>query len=600
MEKIRNLKLETCLTTVKIRNAQRRGVALLVVLFIVMVITILSVGFLSSSDVELACGQNMAVAAQMDYLIDSGLEHAKGLLVEPQDVSGEYWRGDTAQQIVTGNDYYDVAVAEDESDPTDHCTFIVDCNAYRLKGGEVVGLKEVQAKLRLDPCIAYGVNGGTMISQQITANGDIYCAGSLTNLGIVRGDAFADGAIVGAGITGRQSDYIAQSPITWPSVEVSDYRPTYYIGENSYSAYVVSDWYHPSGSFGPSVDNPGGVRCRSTLGLTGGVEIEGTVVVADGLQVSGADNVITPVKNFPALVVGGNLTVRGSLEVNGLAIVKGKVILQSGNTTLDVSGGLFVEQGIFEQAADTMDGSRNATLYNGPTWRPTGGQEGGALEFDGVDDFCRTADSSTKLQLTGDYTLSVWVKANESQKDWAGIIVRCDPTGTTDHWGLQVDASNPKRILVCHPTDRWDTGITLNEIAGAWHHIGVVRDVNQMTAYLDGVPRNSGAWSIAQGSGNGHFIIGAAKGCSSDSVYSGLIDTVRIYGLALSADQVYPPRWLSGISVAGWWQLNEEGADVVITAEPSKAAIRVWSAGGIIKEQWESVGGAFFKSIARR
>ncbi len=79
-------KFKTCLTTVKIQNAGRPGVALLVVLFIVMVITVLSLGYLSRSDVELACGENMILRTQMDYLAESGLEHARGLILNPQDV----------------------------------------------------------------------------------------------------------------------------------------------------------------------------------------------------------------------------------------------------------------------------------------------------------------------------------------------------------------------------------------------------------------------------------------------------------------------------------------------------------------------------------
>ena len=57
----------------------QKGTALLVVLFIVMAITILSLGFLSRSDVELACGENMILKTKMDYLAESGLEHAKDL-----------------------------------------------------------------------------------------------------------------------------------------------------------------------------------------------------------------------------------------------------------------------------------------------------------------------------------------------------------------------------------------------------------------------------------------------------------------------------------------------------------------------------------------
>ena len=64
---------------IKLHNA-RSGAALLVVLLVVMVITILSLGFLSRSDVELACGQNMVLHTHMDYLAESGLEHAKGLI----------------------------------------------------------------------------------------------------------------------------------------------------------------------------------------------------------------------------------------------------------------------------------------------------------------------------------------------------------------------------------------------------------------------------------------------------------------------------------------------------------------------------------------
>ena len=101
--KIQNSKFE-------IRNSRRSGAALLVVLFVVMAITILSLGYLSRSDVELACGANMALWSQMSYLAESGLEHAKGLILNPQEISAEYWTGDTAQQIDAGNDYYDVVV----------------------------------------------------------------------------------------------------------------------------------------------------------------------------------------------------------------------------------------------------------------------------------------------------------------------------------------------------------------------------------------------------------------------------------------------------------------------------------------------------------
>ena len=79
------------------RQKNTNGVALLVVLFIIMVIMVCSVGFLSRSNVELATGQNMSLRIQMDYLAESGLEHARGIILNPQDISTEYWTGATGQ-----------------------------------------------------------------------------------------------------------------------------------------------------------------------------------------------------------------------------------------------------------------------------------------------------------------------------------------------------------------------------------------------------------------------------------------------------------------------------------------------------------------------
>ncbi len=136
--------------------------ALLVVLFIVMTVTIVSLGFLSRSDVELACGQNMILRAQMDYLAESGLEHARGLLVNPPDPNLGYWAGADGLQIVeNSNDYYDVDVIQlplvDPCDPN-VCDYEITSTAYRDKSGVRVGESILKAKLHIDPNTAYWVS----------------------------------------------------------------------------------------------------------------------------------------------------------------------------------------------------------------------------------------------------------------------------------------------------------------------------------------------------------------------------------------------------------------------------------------------------------
>ena len=585
---------------IQFETPHRKGVALLVVLLIVMVITILSLGFLSRSDVELACGQNMILKTQMDYTAESGLEQAKGLILNPQDIDTTCWDGGDSwtaadQQLAAGQDYYDVSVKRDDTVAGDYCNYIIDCNSYRLSGGEQTGRSSLSAQLRIDPAVCCWVGTGTTISERVTINGDVYCAGSLWNGGDINGDIYADGTISGTAALGGEYESVSEEPVTWPDVQVNDLSGTYYIGTAGYSVDYVSSL---AGSYVPSSGNPAGILYRSTLGMTGNVNIEGTLVT-NSLQVSGTNNVITATKNFPALVVNGDLKMySGSLVVNGLAIVGGEVLIGSSNASLTVTGGLYVQKGISELAIDNSGNFILAKMHYSPTWRPTGGSSFGALEFDGVNDYAQTDDSSTKLQLTGDYTLSVWVKPNTYQKQWAGIISKCSPDGSTNHWTLQFDSSSSRQLVIYHPSGSWNTGITLNNLTsdGLWHHVAVVRDdsSNMMTSYLDDVVKNSGTFNYSPGSGNGHLNIGCDRTASSGYVYSGRIDEIRIYNQALD------PNEMGGTSgLIGLFKLNDTGSNISITANPITSAIRIWPEPGQAVK-WSPAGGAFYRSIERR
>jgi hypothetical protein len=326
----------------KSNKKARPGVALLVVLFIVMAITILSLGFVSRSDVELACGQNMLLRTQIDYLAESGLEHARGLILNPQDIVGsEYWQGDTGLQLVSGNDFYDVKV---ERDIGDLCNYIIDSNSYRLEGTEKVGLSCLEAVLRIDPCIAYWVGSSTTILPQVTINGDVYCTGDLANNGDINGDVFATGTISGTNIEG-QRNIVTDAPVAWPNLISTDFGPTYYIGSTSYSAEIV-DVNHPVGLFNPTGTNPAGIRySNSDVNLPGNVTINGTLVVNGTLRISGMSNRIIAEKNYPALLVTGQVIMEDNaiLVIQGLAqIGQGISIDGATGANINVLGGMYI------------------------------------------------------------------------------------------------------------------------------------------------------------------------------------------------------------------------------------------------------------------
>ncbi|MFH1718504.1 MAG: hypothetical protein ABIF19_14205 [Planctomycetota bacterium] len=332
----------------KKKTSSRSGAALLVVLIIVMAITITSLGFLSRSDVELACGENMVVRTQMDYLAESGLEHARGLILNPQDIDRsptyQYWAGGTGLQLQAGNDWYDVTVRE-----TDRCNYNIECISYRrTPDGKEIGRSHLQAELRLDPCIAYWTGSSTTVPSQMIINGDVYCGGTLTNNGNsnIYGDTFATGQITGT-ITGRKNESVASDyPVAWPGLAIAQ---TYYIGSTPYLADADPSAEANVVPKAPSGANPARIYYYTgNANMSGNVTINGTLVVNGKLTVSGANNLIIAEPNFPALLVNGQVEMKNgaSLVIQGLAQIEQTITIDPNATAnITVTGALFIKGG---------------------------------------------------------------------------------------------------------------------------------------------------------------------------------------------------------------------------------------------------------------
>jgi len=286
-----------------------------VVLFIVMVITILSLGFLSRSEMEFACGQNMLLRTQMDYLAESGLEHARGLILNPQDVGSQYWTGAAGQQLAAGSDdYYDLEVVRDDSVPTNRCNYIIDCNSYRLRNGEKIGRSSITAELRLDPCIAFWTGGDTIISSNTTIYGDVYCKGNLSNNGYIDGDVFADSLLGSGSKTGQRYNTIQAVGVTSPGLNISDF------------------------TLNPVPDPNGNVEISEDMVINGALVVNGNLTINGDSLVS-----VRAIKNSPALLVNGDIQidVSSKLEIEGLAQVAGGISIANG-AEIKILGALFM------------------------------------------------------------------------------------------------------------------------------------------------------------------------------------------------------------------------------------------------------------------
>ena len=205
---------------------KRRGGVLVTVLFVIMAITVISLGLFARTDMNLACGKNLAVRMQMDALAYSGLEHAKALLINPQGVdtsAAGYWQGQSGLQIEPGgSDYYDLTITQAAAGVTRRCSYTIQCQAYRIVNSERIAQSNLETEFRLHPAIAYWQGMQKLLPAEVTVNGDIYYNDLCTISGTVNGDVFAGGAIVNSGsVSGQlypnQTDPAVASPVLGPS-----------------------------------------------------------------------------------------------------------------------------------------------------------------------------------------------------------------------------------------------------------------------------------------------------------------------------------------------------------------------------------------------
>ncbi len=180
-------------------------------------------------------------------------------------------------------------------------------------------------------------------------------------------------------------------------------------------------------------------------------------------------------------------------------------------------------------------GSHNGILYGQPLWQPTDGQVAGALSFDGIDDYVCTF--FVLSPDAGPFSVFAWIKGGAPGQVIISQTDGFDGNGKT--WlGTRMPGGQLMSGLAPPPGGR-SKGVPLESEAvitdGQWHHIGFVWDGSYRSLYVDAVEVAKVAAALLK-SANGGVYIGAGKSLSADSLWSGLIDDVRIYSAALTPD----------------------------------------------------------------
>ena len=204
----------------------------------------------------------------------------------------------------------------------------------------------------------------------------------------------------------------------------------------------------------------------------------------------------------------------------------------TGGCVLDLK----MDEGEGTVAHDTSGYGNHGTLY-GPTWAD--GYCGKALSFDGVDDYVEVPG----MLFSPKMTIEVWVKSTDTETRHY-IYGSANTSG--DGWGLENECHlsqlGGKYEFFCKTADVENFRVTGGIQDTEWHHIVGVMD-DKAYLYLDGSLVNS--VSIT---GNIDFSayfnwLRIGRPTTSIRYMKGLIDEVRIYNRALTAEEI-KAHWL--------------------------------------------------------
>jgi N-acetylneuraminic acid mutarotase len=184
-------------------------------------------------------------------------------------------------------------------------------------------------------------------------------------------------------------------------------------------------------------------------------------------------------------------------------------------------------------------GENDGTLNGSPVWQATSGKIDGALRFDGIDDYVHTDSPLGPMDLS--LSVFAWIKGGAP-----GQVIISEPDrrvgrfiepGST--W-LGTDPSDGRLMTklldpLFGPLES-DSVIT----DGRWHHVGLVYDFDgfHRRLYVDGAEVAKDTDVVAGLLSDGVLYFGAGKDLDAGSFFSGMIDDVRIYNRALSAEEI--------------------------------------------------------------
>ena len=220
------------------------------------------------------------------------------------------------------------------------------------------------------------------------------------------------------------------------------------------------------------------------------------------------------------IIQGVTLTGTYVVDLPGIVTTNLSMFLDAGNASSYPGSGT--------AWTDLSGNSRNGTLTGGPTYTSA---DGGAIVFDGTNDFVQCSGSITATAAT----FVIWMRRNGSQDDFDGIIYSRSATATgISFFGITNKISYTWNNAA--NTYTWDSGLVIPDLT--WCMVAVSVTSTAATAYLC---QSSGITSATNTVSHASTTLDDIKIGQDDlggRYFTGNIAIAQLYNIALSAEQV--------------------------------------------------------------
>ncbi|QQS15466.1 MAG: LamG domain-containing protein [Candidatus Moraniibacteriota bacterium] len=234
-----------------------------------------------------------------------------------------------------------------------------------------------------------------------------------------------------------------------------------------------------------------------------------------------------------------------------------------------------LDTGSGTSATDSSGNGNTLAMTGSPGW-VTGNIGPYALDFSGSGQYLSIASPSSALDFAdgASFTLTGWFNRDTFTSDHTILSTKSGQSTESDGYIAYIDDATGQLIIRFDENGtteaRTFTSSSTFTIATGWHNFALSWNESAPDAvlYIDGKPDGSGSGTVFASMGNlsntNAFYIGAET--DAGNPFDGKLDDIRIYGYALSADQVKKiynttsPTQPIDTSLVGHWTFD--GADV--------------------------------------